>query len=126
MPTDFDEERRRRRALRRLGSEHPRCVICGETDWHCLEVHEPAGRAYDDLGVILCRNCHRKLSDPTANDRAPDHPSRMEAIGHFLVGLAELFVLLAAKLRAFGRELIDGAECCPPPYGGLPTARNGA
>jgi hypothetical protein len=39
---------RQQTALDRLGTNTPRCVECGETDWRCLEAHHLAGRAYDD------------------------------------------------------------------------------
>jgi hypothetical protein len=110
-------ERRRQRALQRLGTDQPHCVVCGEADWRCLELHHLGGRAYDAGTVILCRNCHRKQSDPTANTDAPAEPPLLERIGQFLLGLAALLLMLAAKLKAFGEELLAGARGCPRPYG---------
>lgn len=113
LPKDSElaREQRRQRALQRLGGGDPRCVFCGEDDPHCLELHHLAGQAYDDTTGILCRNCHRK-----ASDLQRDHPARItkepdtaEQIGHFLLGLADLFVLLVAKLREFGVMLIESA-----------------
>ena len=60
---NFDRERRRQRALERLGTDDPCCAICAENDWRCLELHHIAGQAFDDTTMIVCRNCHRKLSD---------------------------------------------------------------
>jgi hypothetical protein len=117
---DLDAERRQQRALQRLGTDQPQCVVCGEADWRCLELHHLAGRAYDAGTVILCRNCHRKQSDPTANTDAPAEPPLLERIGRFLLGLAALFLMLAAKLKTFGEELLAGSRSCPRPYGWQP------
>lgn len=104
-------ETRRQAALDRLGSNNPRCMHCGETDWRCLEAHHVAGRAFDDFTCVECRNCHRKLSDPQK-----DHPPKIgeplslpERVGHFLLGLADFFLLLVEQLRKFGGELIASA-----------------
>ena len=108
---ESQRERRRLRALERLGPDRPRCH-CGEDNPHCLEQHHIAGRAYNDETVIVCRNCHRKLSDrqkdhPKGTGTAPDP---LECIGRFLLGLADLFELLIAKLREFGTDLIARAR----------------
>ena len=56
-------ERRRQRRLVLLGTENPCCPLCGEAALECLEVHEIAGFRRDaDSQVIVCRNCHRKLT----------------------------------------------------------------
>lgn len=120
MKDELKRERRRQNALERLSSDDPRCVCCGEADWRCLEVHHLAGRAYCEEGTIVCRNCHRKLSDKQ-RDHPPsltksDAPS-LEQIGHFLLGLADLFELLVSILRGYGGILTDAAAICPRPYG---------
>jgi hypothetical protein len=115
--SDISREQRRQRALHRLGSDSPRCVICGEVDWRCLELHHLAGQAYDDGEVILCRNCHRKLSDASENMVSPSDPPLLERVGRFLLGLAALLLMLAAKLKVFGDELLAAAPYCPAPYG---------
>lgn len=116
-PSDMTMERKKQRALHRLGTDDPRCITCGEADWCCLELHHIAGRAYDDGTVILCRNCHRKLSDPSENSDAPADPPLLERVGRFLLGLAALLLMLAAKLKTFGDELLAAAKHCPAPYG---------
>ncbi len=100
-------ERRRLAALERLGTEKPRCH-CGEDNPHCLERHHLAGQAYDDDTVIVCRNCHRKLSDLQKDHPKPSNtaPDLLECIGRFLLGIADLFELLVAKFREFGTALI--------------------
>ncbi len=116
-PPDMTMERRKQRALQRLGADDPQCMTCGEADWRCLELHHIAGRAYDDSTVILCRNCHRKLSDPSENRDAPTDPPLLERVGRFLLGLAALLLMGAAKLTAFGNDLLAAAPHCPAPYG---------
>jgi hypothetical protein len=56
-------ERRRQRRIAALKAENPCCPLCGETALECLEIHEIAGFRRDaDSQVIVCRNCHRKLT----------------------------------------------------------------
>ncbi len=107
-----DCERRRRQAYERLGTTTPTCGECGETDWRCLEAHHVAGERYGGGRVILCRNCHRKTSDPQKDhpESLDATPSWLERIGHFLLGLADLLALAVEKLQAFGRELIERAR----------------
>ena len=114
---DADYETRRQQAFARLGSDDPRCVVCGEDDWRCLELHHLAGQAYDDQLVILCRNCHRKQSAPWTNEKSPAKPPMMEVIGHWLAGLVALLRQLAMKGQAFADTLFEGAKVCPWPYG---------
>src|SRR5438067_1498876 len=126
MRDDFSEgERRRRAAFRRLGTDDPRCVLCGESDWRCLELHHVAGRAFGHHTAILCRNCHRKVSDPTDNGRMPDDPPILERIGHLLAGLAALFAEAAALLREAAGTLIEAARHCPAPWGQVPALSEG-
>jgi hypothetical protein len=102
-----DHERRLQLRFEYLGTNNPRCVHCGEDDPFCLELHEPGGRAFSDLSVIECRNCHRKLE----NGRN-DHPKQLEKpptdterLIHFLHGLADWFALLIVHLRQFADAL---------------------
>lgn len=120
MDTDPAEQRR----IRRLGSPSPACAVCGEADTRTLELHHVAGRAYDELVTPVCRNCHRKLSDPAANGKLPVDLPVMERVGHLMLGLAALLALLVERLRRFGTELIAGASVSPWPYGwvGAPEA----
>lgn len=108
---DNRRETRRQNALDRLGTNDPRCVICGERDWRTLEFHHIAGRAYDDDGAVICRNCHRKLSDDQKEHpkQCSGLPTTSESIGHFLLGLADFLLLMVEKLRAYGTDLIARA-----------------
>lgn len=109
MPTTYESERRKQRSLERFETNDPRCHICGENDWRCLEAHHLAGQAYDDATVPVCRNCHRKLSDCQKDHPAKTAigPSQVESIGRFLLGLADLLALLVEKLMEWGVYLIE-------------------
>jgi hypothetical protein len=114
---NFERERRKQKALERLGTTNPICVSCGEADWRCLEGHHIAGKDYDQTIAIVCRNCHRKLSDdqydhPPANNAGA--PLILERIGRFLFGLADFLGLVVATLRGFGLALIELASQCDP------------
>jgi hypothetical protein len=105
-------ETRKQNRLEKLGTNNPVCVICGENDWRCLEEHHIAGQHFGDDLSIICRNCHRKLSDDQK-----DHPSKiqttpitLENIGHLLIGLADLFALLVERLKEYGHYLIETAK----------------
>jgi hypothetical protein len=102
------KERRKRQALARLGTTTPACCICGEPDPRCLELHEPGGRRYNQMRVIICRNCHRKLSDDGL-DHPPQiwtPPDPLERLSHALIGEADLFARLSEKRREDAAMLI--------------------
>jgi hypothetical protein len=110
--TKNNKEARKQKRLETLDDNNPACIVCGENNPHCLELHHIAGQAYDDDTTPVCRNCHRKLSDdqkdhPKAIRKTP---TTVECIGHFLLGLADLFMLLVEKLRDFGQALIAVAQ----------------
>ena len=101
-------ETRRRKAFDRLGTDHPICAFCGETDWRCMELHHLEGEQFGKTLIVVCRNCHRKLSD-MQKDHSPkfgESPSTLERIAHALEGLADLFIFLAQKLREFASQLL--------------------
>jgi len=109
MTKRIDAEDRRQQQLRRLGTQNPRCVICGEADPGVLEKHHIAGRKYHDDQAIVCANCHRKLSDKQ-RDHAPPGAVEPEGflatIGHYLLGLADFLAKVVETLREFGAWLI--------------------
>ena len=110
---ELRRERRKQRALERLGSNNPRCVICGCDDPLALELHHLAGQAFGDDPVPVCRNCHRRLSD-YQKDHAIGQASpsgEIESIRRFLLGLADLFEMLVKRLRELAVKLaaLDGA-----------------
>jgi hypothetical protein len=104
-----DRETRERQAKRRLRAESPACCHCGHSDWRALQLHHVLGRAYDDMTVILCANCHATLTD-SQNDHPPctaAEPLMFERIGRLLVNLADFFAQLALKLMEFGKFLLN-------------------
>jgi hypothetical protein len=105
----MDDEDRRQQRLRRLGTQNPICVACGESDPAVFEQHHIAGKRHSDDVALVCANCHRKLSDKQRNHvqagTAP--PKRSSAtIGHYLLGLADLLALIVEALRNFGAFLL--------------------
>lgn len=112
MISHKDYETRRQNAFRRLGTDNPICVLCPCADWRCLELHHIAGQKHHDDLSIVCRNCHKKLSDNQL-----DHPPVQEQdsiIGRYLIGLADLLAMIAERLKKFGLFLIEMAEGNPP------------
>ena len=112
MPKKRDAEDRLQQRLRKLGTENPICVCCGESYPFALEQHHIAGQKHSDDLAIVCANCHRKLSDQQ-RDHVPPGSGEPEGllakIGHFLLGLADLLALAVDALRNFGRLLIEMA-----------------
>lgn len=104
---DLKRERRKQRALERLGSNNPRCVVCGCDDPLALELHHIAGRAFDEETVPVCRNCHRRLSDYQKDHSIAQakQDSDLTPISRFLDGLADLFEMLVKRLREFAAKL---------------------
>jgi hypothetical protein len=109
---ELKREARLQRMYERLGVDAPRCIECGLDDVRCLEAHHIAGCKFDDATVIFCRNHHRILSDDQKDHPSiiGDPPSLHERAAHLLYGVADLFVLLIAKLREYGDELIAFAK----------------
>ncbi len=111
-PEKRNKEKRKQDRLEKLGTQTPVCCLCGETDDRCLEAHHIAGRKFAPETSIVCRNCHRKLSDDQR-----DHPKTMgadasllERIGHFLQGLGDMLLLAGTKLKEFGTYLLELAR----------------
>ena len=103
-------ETRRQKAFDRLSTDHPICAGCLETDWRCMELHHVEGQNFGKTLVVVCRNCHRKLSDAQKDHtttKLDPPPTTTESIGHFLQSLADLLLLIASKLREFGEYLIE-------------------
>lgn len=109
---ELARERRRQRAFERLGTDTPRCGVCGETDWRCQEAHHVAGQRHDAATVVLCANCHRKATDAQKDHPPPvvDGDALLECVGRFLLGLADLLGLVIERLAEFGNALIERAR----------------
>jgi hypothetical protein len=109
---EIRRQARRRRALERLGSKYPACVICGENDPLVLELHHTEGQKFGNTLVPVCRNCHRKLSDLQKNhpEKISDPPDELEIIAHALLGRADFAEILAAQDRKFAQQLLERAN----------------
>ena len=112
MATHTGPEARREQSLRRLGTRQPACVVCGETDPRCMELHHIAQIRHHEDTAIVCRNCHRKLSDDQRDHVMDRHgqDQTLATVGHYLMGLADLFKLMAATLAQLGATLIRQAK----------------
>jgi hypothetical protein len=109
----LDSDDRLEQQFRRLGTRKPVCVGCGESDPFCLELHHVAGRTQHSDTVIVCRNCHRKLSNLQVGHAplaAPGSLGQSEIVGHYLLGLADLLSMMAMTLTAFGQRLLERAR----------------
>jgi hypothetical protein len=113
---ELNRERRRQRALERLGTNDPCCPFCGFNNPLALELHHFAGEAFDGKATPVCRNCHRVLSDSQK-----DHPAKisdplndLECIGHALLGLADMFELLVKWLREHATKLFAAVPQITP------------
>lgn len=107
---DVARQVRKNRRLEQLGTDEPRCGVCGDTRWQCIELHHTAGKRADPHHTVLtCRNCHRVLSDDQRDHPKfdPERDGHWQAIGHFLLGLADMLRLIIEKLREYGLLLID-------------------
>ncbi len=123
MPiTHPDSEARKQRAYRRLCTDNPVCVGCGERDPHCFERHHIAGQKHHDHTALVCFNCHRKLSDKQKDhpNDLPDQDAKLAAIGRYVLGLADLLVMIAKTLAEFGTWLIGEYQKVPTAAGGEP------
>ena len=109
---ELAREARKQNRLERFGTNTPRCGVCGEADDRILEAHHVAGRKHDDITVLVCRNCHGKVSDDQKDYPAfdPDGDTFLHAVGEFLLGLAALLRLIVEKLIVFGDALIERAK----------------
>ena len=108
---ELAREQRKQRRCEKLGTNEPHCGICPETDWTCIELHHVADHGRDETTVLLCRNCHRKVSD-SQKDHPPLNPNTdtmLDRIGHFLLGLADMLRVIVERLYAFGLALIERA-----------------
>ena len=113
--TEHNKEVRKQRRLEMLGTNDPRCGMCGEGDWRCIELHHVAGRARHEATVRLCRNCHRKVSDDQ-KDHPPHDPNAdplLDTMGHYLFALADMLSRIVLQLYAFALALIERASPTP-------------
>jgi hypothetical protein len=108
---------RKRNELSRIGPV--RCGFCGEPDARCIEGHHVLGSANAADTMLLCRNCHSKMSD-----RQQDLPegflshntelSSAEGMAGMLLSIADLieefFRFVVEQLRKLAQRLQSGGE----------------
>ena len=108
---ELAKESRKQRRLEALGTNHPRCGMCGFNRWQAIEAHHPADHGRDEATVLLCRNCHRLVSDDQKDHPAfdPEANTMLDCIGHFLLGLADMLRHIVERLYTFGLALVERA-----------------
>ena len=90
---ELNRERRKQRALERLGTNKPRCAVCGFDDPLALELHHIAGRASMTNGPSLPQlpsALERRAEGSSARQRR-SRQTLSSASAIFLLGLADLF-----------------------------------
>lgn len=123
MLNDFEIKQELERAAhaRRLHGLDRTCVICGESRQRCLQLHHLPERGYGNELVPVCANCHLLITDRRNNKPAPENPSQLERIGHWLLALAQFLFELARRALQFGDVALEAAKVCPAPYGCVPV-----
>ncbi|WP_298873403.1 hypothetical protein [uncultured Bradyrhizobium sp.] len=103
-----DYERRKQSRLHKLGTNNPRCAVCGNSDWRVIEEHHPDTRKRDRLVVLLCSNHHRLVTyDQKEHPSEPQQADQtLASIGNFLLGLADMLALILERLYEYGEALI--------------------
>jgi hypothetical protein len=118
-PTDDDEHRKQSR-LHKLGTNSPRCCICGNADWRVIEEHHVAGRKHDNRVVLVCANHHRILTDDQKDHPQPEAcaDELLAQIGNLILGLVDMLANVLPRLREFGEALIARANEASAEAGG--------
>lgn len=109
-PSDY--ERRKQSRLEIFGTNNPKCGVCGQGDWRCIERHHIAGHKRDEAVALLCANHHRIVTDDQ-KDHPPFDPNAdplFDTIGNFLLALADMLRIVVEKLLEFGHALIERSK----------------
>ena len=106
----LNQDHRLEQQYRRLGTRNPVCVGCGERNPFCLELHHIAGRNHHDDPSIVCRNCHRKLTNEQHDHAADTSHSPLVTIARYLQGLCDLLAMVIQTLRDFAKCLIESSR----------------
>lgn len=110
MTQQFDDDEAKRQAEkrlfnahRRLGTDTPICVGCGETYPHAIELHHWVGFGLDPTKVPACRNCHRRYTDGQKGwlEAIAGTPGINEIIGRLLLSWADIAEVAAPTLRRY-------------------------
>ncbi len=109
----MDQDERLEQQYQRLGKRDPICVCCPEQDPFCLELHH-LDKHHDDVSIV-CRNCHRKLTNQQHDHVPPmmEEPSgKLAVIARYLLGLCDLLAMVIDTLRGFARSLLNESTYC--------------
>ena len=107
-----EQHTRKQQAHQRLQSRTPKCAICGEADWRCLEKDHLAGRKFTEELIVLCANCHKKRTD-SQKDQPPTVSgpiTEQERKGRTVLGVVEHARQLCDLLEPLARELIHEGQ----------------
>jgi hypothetical protein len=115
MRPDYLAEDARHARLARREASRPRCYLCGKRTPHgihvrrsLVEVHHIVGQHYDpDATVLLCRECHHKVTEANRSAGASMHPpaSVLEAIISVLRSSGTWMPLVGTRLRELADQL---------------------
>jgi hypothetical protein len=99
----------------RNGKPVPRCVVCGEGDPVVLEEHHTFARANSEKVVLLCKNCHSKITNEqnkvSPKSRSKD-ASYLEKMAYQLISIGALLKEVGNQLIKLGHELISYVHNC--------------
>lgn len=99
----------------RNGKSIHRCVVCGEGDPIVLEEHHHFARANSKKTVLLCKNCHFKITTEqnkvSPKSRSKD-ASHLEKIAYQLISIGALLGEIGNQLIKLGHELISYVHNC--------------
>jgi hypothetical protein len=104
-----DRQRRRRRALERLGFKNAKCR-CGHNNPLSLQLDHLAGKKNGHWLAVICSNCHIERTDRQLNEhpRVTGNPRNpLSKIANLLFGACDHLELLARHLREAGEELLS-------------------
>lgn len=105
-----DQDRRLEQQYRRLGTRNPVCVVCGKRNPFLLELHHIAGQKHHDDLAIVCRNCHRELTNQQHDHSVDTGHSPLVTIARYLEGLCDLLAMVIQALRGFAKCLIESSR----------------
>jgi hypothetical protein len=119
-PSPIQNDARSAQHSRRLGEQNG-CTLCPEQDPETLtrvdrtllERHHVVAQANDDaLTIVICRNCHAKLTAKQLEAGAPmtKPPTRLHGVAAILDHLATFFQMLCDACRRWAKDIRTSIE----------------
>jgi hypothetical protein len=108
LDVELFRDRRRRTAIRRLGTVNPRCANCGKENPHVLSLFQLdhiVGKKHGDETEILCLNCHAERSE-LQREQPPGGNGRT----NFLEYLMRLLHAWGERFKMVGEQLCELAN----------------